>query len=359
MTLPATQSEDRKVTVADIATAAGVSVATVSKVLNDRADVSPGTRARVKTLLEQHRYIRTARTKSPQRPPGRRPVGGSLIDIVFNDAGSPWAAEMISGVQSTARSARASVVVSVLGPDVADRRQWIQDMTARGSRGLILVASLSAGERDRITRNGIPIVSVDPVGDYDAELSSFGAGNWGGAAMATQHLLELGHRRIGTITGPMRYLCSQERLAGYRATLELAGIEADPALVRPGDFHFESAVRGATELLQLDVPPTAVFAANDEQALGVYAAVQRQGLRVPEDLSVVGFDDVPMSQWVLPPLTTVRQPIRELAELATGALLGPLSGVPVPASARTELPTTLVARSSTAPPRTRRPARKS
>jgi DNA-binding LacI/PurR family transcriptional regulator len=217
---------------------------------------------------------------------------------------------------------------------------------------------LSAAERDRITRLGIPIVSVDPVGDYDAELSSFGAGNWGGAALATQHLLELGHRRIGTITGPMRYLCSQERLAGYRATLELAGIEADPALVRPGDFHFESAVRGATELLQLEVPPTAIFAANDEQALGVYAAVQRQGLRVPEDLSVVGFDDVPMSQWVLPPLTTIRQPIRELAELATGALLGQHSG-PASASTRTELPTTLIARSSTAPPRNRRPARKS
>jgi LacI family transcriptional regulator len=358
MTFPATQSEDRKVTVADIATAAGVSVATVSKVLNDRLDVSPKTRARVRTLLEQHHYIRTARTKSAQRPTGRRAVSGSLIDIVFNDAGSPWAAEMISGVQSTARSARASVVVSVLGPDASDHRQWVQDITARGSRGIILVASLSAAERDRITRLGIPIVSVDPVGDYDAELSSFGAGNWGGAALATQHLLELGHRRIGTITGPMRYLCSQERLAGYRATLELAGIEADPALVRPGDFHFESAVRGATELLQLEVPPTAIFAANDEQALGVYAAVQRQGLRVPEDLSVVGFDDVPMSQWVLPPLTTIRQPIRELAELATGALLGGHSG-PASASTRTELPTTLIARSSTAPPRNRRPARKS
>nr|WP_269457512.1 LacI family DNA-binding transcriptional regulator [Nakamurella panacisegetis] len=344
---------------ADIAAAAGVSVATVSKVLNDRPDVSRKTRALVQALLEQHQYVRTPRTKTGNEPAPRRPPGGGLIDIVFNDAGSPWAAEMISGVQSAARAARVSVVVSVLGPGNEDRRQWVQDVTDRGSQGVILVASLSAADRGRVSQLGVPFVSVDPVGDFDSDLLSFGVFNWGGAATATQHLLDLGHRRIGTVTGPMRYLCSQERLAGYRATLERAGIESDPALIRPGDFHFESAVRGATELLQLADPPTAIFAANDEQALGVYTAVQRQGLRVPEDLSVVGFDDVPMSQWVLPPLTTIRQPIRELAELATGALLQTAHNAPTaPTRARTELPTTLVVRSSTAPPRPRRTAKR-
>ena len=359
MAVQVKESDDHKVTVADIAAIAGVSVATVSKVLNGRPDVSRRTRARVQGLLDEHQYIRTARTKNNARATTHRPTSGGLIDLVFNDAGSPWAAEMISGVQSAVRSARASVVVSVLGPGDDDRRQWVQDLTDRGSRGVMLVASLSAADRSRVSQLGVPFVSVDPVGDFDADLQSFGANNWGGAATATQHLLDLGHRRIGTITGPMRYLCSQERLAGYRATLERAGIASDPALIAPGDFHFESAVRGATELLQLEDPPTAIFAANDEQALGVYAAVQRQGLRVPEDLSVVGFDDVPMSQWVLPPLTTVGQPIRELAELATGALLRAAGGTPPgPSSARTELPTTLVVRSSTAPPPDRHTARR-
>ena len=351
MALPVAEPEDHKVTVADIAAVAGVSVATVSKVLNGRPDVSRRTRARVQTLLEDNHYVRTPRTKRKVLATAQPTASGGLVDLVFNDAGSPWAAEMISGVQSAVRSARASVVVSVLGPGDDDRRQWVQDLTDRGSRGVMLVASLSTADRQRISQLGVPLVSVDPVGDFDADLQSFGANNWGGATIATQHLLDLGHRRIGTITGPMRYLCSQERLAGYRATLERAGITPDPALVQLGDFHFESAVRGAGELLQLDVPPTAIFAANDEQALGVYAAAQRHGMRVPEDLSVVGFDDVPMSQWVLPPLTTVGQPIRELAELATAALMRSAGGgLPGPSSARTELPTTLVVRSSTAPP---------
>ena len=352
--MPTGDLPGRRVTMAEIAAAAGVSVATVSKVLNDRADVAAGTRAMVQRTLADHRYEPTARTRNADQARSGRAAAGGLVDMVFNDAGSPWAAEIIRGVESAARGAGASVVVSVLRTGPRDAARWVEDVTARGSLGVILALSnLSDADTSLIARLGVPTVLVDPVGDFESDLPAFGAGNWGGAVSATQHLLDLGHRRIGTITGPMRYLCSQARLAGYRAALERAHIAPDPTLVRQGDFHFDAAVAGATELLALPEPPTAIFAANDEQALGVYAAVQRRGLRVPDDLSVVGFDDVPMSEWVLPPLTTVRQPIRELGELATKALIAAQAGQPVPAKARTELPTTLVVRASTAAPRVR------
>jgi DNA-binding LacI/PurR family transcriptional regulator len=152
----------------------------------------------------------------------------------------------------------------------------------------------------------------------------------------------------------MRFLCSQARLAGYRAAIEVAGIDYDAALVQYADFHYASGVKAALRLLDLAEPPTAIVAANDEQALGVYAAVGQRGLRVPEDLSVVGFDDVPMSQWISPPLTTVRQPITELAALATRALLNAEHGVADLAPGRVELSTSLIVRGSTAPP-SRRP----
>jgi len=338
-----------RVTVAEIAEGAGVSIATVSKVLNDRPDVAPETRARVKALLAERHYVPSTRTRNRAR--ARLPQRGGLIDIVFNDPGSPWAAEMIRGAEAAARAVRASIVVTALEPGAGGHQRWLDDVVARGSLGVVLaVSTLSEEEQRAVGQVGLPAVLMDPVGDFESVLPALGSGNFGGGVAATQHLLDLGHRRIGMITGPMRYLSSQARLAGYRAALERARIPAAPELVQQGDFHYTSAAVGTGVLLALPDPPTAVFAANDEQALGVYATAQGHGLRVPEDLSVVGFDDVPLSQWVLPPLTTVHQPIRELAQLATRSLLGLLDGEGLPLLGRIELPTTLVVRSSTAPP---------
>jgi LacI family transcriptional regulator len=341
-----TEIDGGRVTVADIARVTGVSRATVSKVLNDRSDVAADTRAMVKATLAEHGYVKDRTRRAPRRVPPRP----RLVDLVFHDAGSPWAAEMIRGLGKAAAGAQVSVVVSEVEPGPTGIRQWLDGLSARGSSGAVLAVSDVSDEDQQVAGDlDIPMVLVDPVGDFDPHLPSFGAGNWGGGLAATLHLTELGHRRIGTITGPPRYLCSQARLAGYNAALERAGIEVDPALVRPGDFHYESAVAGALELLDLPDPPTAIFAANDEQALGVYAAARMRSLRVPEDLSVVGFDDVPMSQWVLPGLTTVRQPIRDVATLAFQALMTARTDGALPAG-RTELPTTLVVRGSTAPP---------
>ncbi|GAA1686730.1 LacI family DNA-binding transcriptional regulator [Nonomuraea maheshkhaliensis] len=339
-------SVERRVTVADIAAAAGVSRATVSKVLNGRADVAPATRAQIETMLVERGYVPTKRTKRAVAA-GRR---GGLIEMLFNDASTPWAAEMIRGGEAAARAARVGIVVSVLDSGPRRAQQWLEDVSDRGSRGIVLALSeLSPADHKRIAQLGVPVILVDPVGDVDSDDPSIGAGNWGGGLAATRHLLELGHRRIAAITGPMRFLCSQARLAGYRAALERAGIPPDDGLVEHGDFHYSSGLKSALTLLDLPDPPTAIFAANDEQATGVYAAIQQRGLSVPHDMSVVGFDDVPVAQWISPPLTTVRQPIAELGALAIRTLLAHEEGADLP-QGRVELSTKLIVRASTAPP---------
>ena len=146
-------------------------------------------------------------------------------------------------------------------------------------------------------------------------------------------------------------LCSQARLDGYRAALEREGIPADPALVYSGDFHFEAALVAATDMLKLDAPPTAIFAGSDMQAMGVYEAARLHRLRIPDDLSVVGFDDLPISGWVSPPLTTIIQPLAPMAAMATRTILALLDGRTDTSSNRVELTTLLVVRASTAPPR--------
>lgn len=342
------ESIPRQVTVADIALEAGVSPATVSKVLNDRVDVSASTRERVKALIDEHGYVKNVRSRAQKN---RRDEHVGFLDIVFNDPASPWAAELIRGVEATARAAQVSVVISVDdGSASASSERWVAAIAARGSMGAIVGAALSDADQQRLAGAGVPAIMVDPMGDFNSGVPSFGPDNWSGGLTATNHLIELGHRRIATITGPMRFLCSQARLAGYNAALERAELTRDPQLIRQGDFHRQTAVEAATELLQLDHRPTAIFAANDEQALGVYEAALRLGLSVPEDVSVVGFDDVPMSQWALPALTTVRAPIQALAQMATTAILNHHSGAATLPVGRTELPTTLVVRNSTAAP---------
>jgi DNA-binding LacI/PurR family transcriptional regulator len=201
----------------------------------------------------------------------------------------------------------------------------------------------------QLKTRGIPFVVVDPLGEPVHDTPSVGATNWSGGFAATRHLLSLGHRRIGTITGPKEILCSRARLDGYRAAMDAADVAIDPELIRFGDFHVEAGVRFARSMLRLPNPPTAIFAANDLMALGIYQAAREARLHIPEDLSVVGFDDLPVAGWVGPPLTTVRQPLAEMAMSATRLVLGIARGEG-PQQARLELSTELVLRESTAPP---------
>jgi len=197
---------------------------------------------------------------------------------------------------------------------------------------------------------GIPLVVLDPNGVPNDEVPSVGSTNWIGGLSATRHLLELGHRRIAVITGPKWALSSRARLDGYRAALDAAGVPVDPALIREGTFEIADGLTHTNELLRLADPPTAIFAFNDGMAIGVYHAVSQADLRVPRDLSVVGFDDYqPLDQWLVPPLTTVRQPLSEMGAAAARMALDLAQGT-VPQPRRLELATELVVRASTAAP---------
>jgi LacI family transcriptional regulator len=328
-----------RVRLADIAAAAGVSVPTVSKVLNGHADVAVETRSRVEALLADYNY--TAR---------RRVARPCLIDLVFADL-SPWALEIIRGAEEAASAEDCRVTVSIV-PGQLDTGDWLTRLSASQTDGVILVLTeLPAAHRARLAAMNMPVVIVDPVGQPDPRIPTVGATNWAGGLTATEYLVEIGHRRIGTITGRMSLLCSRARLDGYRAALERAGIPVDPELIYPGDFTFESAMTAAAGMLRLADPPTAIFASSDMQAMGVYEVARRHKLRVPDDLSVVGFDDLPMSGWVSPPLTTIVQPLAHMAAMATRTLIAMLDGRAGASSMRVELTTSLVVRASTAPPR--------
>ncbi len=329
-----TTTPDRRATLATIAAAAGVSLPTVSKVVNGKDDVAPGTRARVQQLLAEHNYVPVST---------RRPGNDLLVDLVFTALDSPWAVEILRGVTESGLE----VVVSAMagGP----KGPWVQKLVKSGRRGAILVTSaLTASDRRAIERARLPLVVIDPVDLPGPDVPSVGATNWAGGLAATQHLIGLGHTRIGMIGGPASYLCSRARIDGYRAALEQADIEVDATLIRHGDFHHVGGYREAQCLLSLSQPPTAVFAGSDEQALGTFEAARVAGLSVPADLSVVGFDDLPVARWSSPPLTTVRQPLAEMGRMAGRMLKQLLDDEPLE-NERVELATRLVTRASTAP----------
>lgn len=338
------ESHRPAVTISAIAAEAGVSVPTVSRVLNGRGDVAPRTRERVETLLRDYGY---------QRRGVRPEVRSGLIDLVFNDLDSPWAVEILRGVEEAANEAGASTVVSAIHRRTSSTRRWLENVSARASDGAILVTTvLDSFLRAELERLHVPAVVVDPAGVPALDVPTIGATNWTGAVEATEHLTGLGHRRIGFVEGAPGLWCSRARMDGYRAGLNAAGLPFDPSLVVAGDFDYQSGFLAGRELLELADAPTAVFAASDQMALGVYEAARKKGLRVPEDLSVVGFDDLPEARWASPPLTTVRQPLAEMGMLAARTVLRMLQGEGVE-SLRVELATRLVVRESTAAPRTR------
>jgi DNA-binding LacI/PurR family transcriptional regulator len=213
----------------------------------------------------------------------------------------------------------------------------------------VSIAQLSDRQRGRLRARGIPFVVFDPTGELPDDVPFVGATNWAGGRAATRHLLGLGHTRIAMIGGPESILCCRARLDGYRSAIEAAGLRVDPRLIVSTDLTREDATAVALDLLSRPDRPTAIFCCNDLQAFGVYPAARSLGLRIPADLSVVGFDDLPVTDLVDPPLTTVHQPLVEMAVAATELALalgrGERTGLP-----RLELATTLSVRESTAPP---------
>lgn len=329
-----------RVTLADVAGEAGVSLSTISKVLNGRPDVSAPTRARVERILASNGYLRRTSEKT----------GSGLIELVFHELESAWSMEIIRGVENVAAQNGMSVVLTESGSRHAPAPDWIEGALRRRPVGVVLVFSdLPREYREMLRRRTIPFVIIDPAGDPSPDVPSVGSANWSGGLMATRHLIELGHTRIAAITGPDDMMCSHARLDGFRSAMGAAGIPIVPEWVRFGNFHTSGGEQHGRELLESTDRPTAIFAGSDLQALGVLEAVRGLGLRVPEELSIVGYDDIPLAKWVSPRLTTVRQPLRRMAEEASRLVLrmskGPLETVP-----RMDLATSLIVRESTAPP---------
>jgi LacI family transcriptional regulator len=258
--------------------------------------------------------------------------------------------EILRGVEEWGAAHETGVAVSSVRHGSARPASWTSAVASHDSGGVILVTSRLTEEHVTQLRSAaIPLVVIDPANAPPVGIPSVGATNWAGGIAATEHLLGLGHRRIAAITGSADTLCSLARLDGYRSALDRSGVGYDPALVRYGDFTHEGGFARAAELLDRPEPPTAIFAGSDQQAFGVYEAARIRGLRIPQDLSVVGFDDLPVTRWASPPITTVRQPLAEMGGVAAQMLGDLIDDKPLP-STRVELSTELIVRESTAAP---------
>jgi LacI family transcriptional regulator len=336
--------DERRTTLAAVAASAGVSVATVSKVLNGRWDVAPATRARVTDLLEQHSYV-------GRRPQASRADARTVVELVFDSDLNAYATEILQGVLDAATEADAMVSVTVRGNrnvGAAQPANWARELIAAGRNAVIgVVNSLTPSHVAALSRARLPLVVIDPIDLPRARVTSVGATNFAGGLAATQHLLALGHRRIGYVGGSPSAACNQARMQGFRAAMEAAGAPVPEGYVQAGRFRYGDGVGGATALLTLPEPPTAVFAACDETAAGVVEAARIRGLRIPQDLSVVGFDDTQLARYFSPPLTTVRQPLREMGNVALRTALRMAADEKLD-SHHVELATELIVRHSTA-----------
>jgi LacI family transcriptional regulator len=226
------------------------------------------------------------------------------------------------------------------------------DRLMRGTTdgAILMLPEESADELRMLQRQGFPFVVVDPREAPPEGIACVAAMHASGAKQATEHLLELGHRRIGAIAGAPGWYATEERLIGFRAALAGAGILLDPELIVYSDWRIPRGTEAAEQLLSLPEPPTAIFGFNDNVAIGVLHAARKRGLSVPDDLSVVGFDDTEPARIVTPQLTSVRQPLAEMGRMGVSLLVRLIEGQRVDAL-RLELATKLVVRDSTAPPR--------
>ena len=330
-----------RVTVATVARLAGVSAPTVSRVLNGQSGVSLDTRRRVETVLREHGY--------------RRPESASsvaLLELVFHALDSLWALEIIRGVEQVAREQGLAVVLTEMQGQLTPGRGWTEQVLSRRPMGVIAVLSdLTVQQQSQLATREIPLVVIDPTGEPLHDTPSVGATNYSGAMVATRHLIDLGHRRIAMLAGNTRWPFCRARLDGYRAAMESAGLTVEPELVRVGPLYVDGGMADAAELLRLPRPPTAVVTTNDLQAHGVYQAARHARVRIPEDLSVVGFDDLPFTQWASPPMTTVVQPMTDMGATAARMVMALAAGERL-GQYRVELSTRLVVRESTCGPAT-------
>ncbi|CAM3312166.1 LacI family DNA-binding transcriptional regulator [Occultella aeris] len=330
----------KKPSLAEVAAIAGVSISTVSKVANGSADVSDVTRERVDRILRDRGYVATKKRRGSLTP----------VVILARDMHSPYSLDVIRGAVDAAGPAQIDISIA-LYPNDAQDLGWIDEIQAAGKRGVIAVTSvLDDAQRARFDAHRLPLVVIDPLSNPDESTYSVGATNWAGGLAATEHLLGLGHRSIAMLSGLPTAMASRARMSGYLAALNMATDDHEPPRVIPGDFTYDSGLEEGLALLSEPEPPTAIFAASDFQALGVLEAARRVGMSVPDDLSVIGFDDLIIAQLASPPLTSVRQPVDQMGAAAVETIVA-LLGEATTRPRHTELATRLVVRHSTTAPR--------
>lgn len=360
-----------KLTIRDIATLAGVSKATVSRVLNHKPDVDPTTRERVLQLIEQYGFVPSLAATGL--------AGGRtrLVGVLVPSLTWPLIPQVLQGIAETIEETEYELVLYSLSNERERNASITRILETRLTDGLIAVFP-DGGRQPRVVpveeqrtthfltelhHAGFPVVVIDDEG-APTDVPWIGTDNLASAREAVRHLIGLGHRRIAHITGPHHFLCTQERLDGYRSALEEAGLPVDDAYVLNGDFTVAGGEACGDALFASRTQPTAIFAANDQMAYGVLAAAERRGIRIPEDVALVGFDDVKPSAMTRPTLTTVHQPFDDMGKLAIALLYSriqapgagsPPGGLSFPlpegasvdsSSMRVRLPSSLVVRES-------------
>lgn len=326
-----------RVTIRDVAARAGVSVATVSKVINNRYGVASDTTARVQAVIDELGYEASLVAQS------LRNHRTNVIGILVADL-EPFSTELLKGAADAIRGSGFELVIYSAGGHASERVGWERRYLSRLSGTLIDGAVLVTPTVVDVNY-GAPIVAIDPHTGQSG-LPTVDSDNLRGAQLATSHLLGLGHRRIAMLTGRPDLESAQLREQGYREALQAAGVPVDESLVRVGAYDPEISLQQAERLLTAPNPPTAIFAANDVSAIATIEVATDLGLRVPADLSVVGFDNIPESALCAPPLTTIDQPIREMGERSIQLLLQLIRGEHAE-NTHITLATALVVRQST------------
>lgn len=314
----------------------------MSRALNDKPDISPATKARILAIAEEIGYVPSsvARSLVTQRT--------HTIGLAVRTISDMWVAEVVPAIESGLHEAGYSVFLSSHYVNAEREREVVETFRNRQVDGIIVISSVRRDEYATVQAEwGIPIVLVSPLMDT-THPHMVRSRDRQGARKATEHLLSLGHRRIGYIGVPHWVTRGQDRFQGYRHTLKYHGIAFDDTLVVLGDAHQEGGQEGIRTLLSLPQPPTAVLCFNDLTAIGVLRGAKLAGLCVPRDLSVMGYDDVPMAQYVDPPLSTMRQDTGGLGQHTLTMLLDLIGGQEH--SAPVMLETQLIARDSTAAP---------
>ncbi|WP_084658803.1 LacI family DNA-binding transcriptional regulator [Thermogemmatispora onikobensis] len=310
-----------RMTISDIARLAGVSKATVSRVLNHKPDVDPVTRERILRIMEEHNFVPSVTAS------GLAAGKGHLIGVLVPALTWPLIPDIMRGIAEVVEETSYELVLYSIKSSnhERDRSDVINRILAnRLIAGLLAIfPGQSARYLPALQRQGLPVVLLDDQGLPPEQLPWITADNRAGAYAATRHLIELGHRRIAHIQGPLKYQVSRERFQGYCEALQDHDIPLEPSLILQGDFMPPGGRACACQFFAMPERsrPTAIFAASDLMAYGVMGAAEEFGLRIPEDVSLVGFDDISSSGHMRPPLTTVRQPLAEMGRCALELLL--------------------------------------